>query len=149
MWWRLSRTYPHSHFFVIVGVENHPPVGLMFGGKALPRSVVKRMCHCSLPQSIVVEGTWTMDELLAIFPGELESLRAVRDAGHAAWKIHQGRIEHADDGKPALADERMCQLPADCPNGPGAHEYVGPEEGIMCCTKQPWETSEASVDYDG
>ena len=42
MWWRLSRTYPHSHFFVIVGVENHPPIGLMFGGKALPRSVVKR-----------------------------------------------------------------------------------------------------------
>lgn len=33
----------------------------------------------------------------------------------------------------------MCDDPEDCPNGPEEHEFVHPDDALMCCVKQQWE----------
>jgi hypothetical protein len=48
---------------------------------------------------------------------------------------------------PAARDWALaCQLPADCPRGPGPHEFVPPAAlELLCCCRQPWENGQEAI----
>lgn len=40
------------------------------------------------------------------------------------------------------AEPQWCQAhPDDCPNGPEPHPYVGPDDALLCCCRQPGQAS--------